>query len=1075
MASQYGVAVEFSAKTRELDAAVSKLKGVDAVASKLQGKLGSTGREFQTAANGMRYYIDAIGKARKENGQFVSTAEAAAAGIKRQGAAAQGAAGAIRGLASAFAGLSIGNKLRGAFMDAANLDATNARAKNLTQTYGQLAGIQAVATKSAAKFQISNEQSLSDLVDLGNRLGAQGTSLKDIQNIYEGFNTLLIKNKVGAQQASAAQLQLNQALGSGRLAGEEFNAISESAPQLLDEVARILKKSRGELKQLASDGEISSQVLIQALTNIRTQGAGDLESALSGPAGEMRRFNKALSDFSVTVGQELLPAVTPLLKAGTELLKLFGTLPGPVKTAAVGMTALGAAALVAAPAIGTVVSALAALNGAAIGGALLAAGPWLAAAAGIAALGKALYDTNDDFRNFTNNIGGVVASDFNSAVDRMAADADDSANAIAIAYQDLQRKLAPIGSNIQKMFTAAFGNTSKAADVSAKQSTNAFSNFFSSIVSQGAAAFGQLSSLVSSWWSNLPAPIRNHFSGGAIGDLVGGLNYAGGATRRATQGPGYGQTSRFAGARDAAHARAQTITGATQPPAALTASAGGGGAGAKPSKTEQKLMTLTGLALNAGFSPANARIMAAIALAESGGNTMAHNTNRATGDNSYGLWQINMIDRLGPERRRQFGLQSNEQLFNPQINAQAAKGVFDSQGFGAWSVFKSGAYKQFLGQDATVNGGDASDVAQAYLEQQQALEQSLQAGRELAQQFERELAIRNAITPLEREILQIKHDTADRQVQIDALLDKEQQTMLTLLNTDLERLRVLEAQVKAFYDQADAAGVLAEKMQGIGGKAFGGSTGGASGFAPGMPNLSPGSGSGDKLGEQFSKVKQELADLQNPVNQITAGAQAIGSAFGTAFKDVASGAKTAEQALADAFQSIGNHFLDMASQMIAKWIEMQIIGLATSLLGGLGSPTGAAASGGYKLPSGGGFAQGFSMPPMFEGGGYTGDGARAGGLDGKGGFPAILHPGETVKDHRASSARAALKGGEGGAAPTINIQTGNVVQFEGANYVSMADFEMGLAKAANQGAERGHRKTLDKLRQSPQTRRSLGM
>jgi hypothetical protein len=37
--------------------------------------------------------------------------------------------------------------------------------------------------------------------------------------------------------------------------------------------------------------------------------------------------------------------------------------------------------------------------------------------------------------------------------------------------------------------------------------------------------------------------------------------------------------------------------------------------------------------------------------------------------------------------------------------------------------------------------------------------------------------------------------------------------------------------------------------------------------------------------------------------------------------------------------------------------------------------------------------------PGFDGGGYTGNGARVGGVDGKGGFPAILHPNETVVDH----------------------------------------------------------------------------
>ena len=37
--------------------------------------------------------------------------------------------------------------------------------------------------------------------------------------------------------------------------------------------------------------------------------------------------------------------------------------------------------------------------------------------------------------------------------------------------------------------------------------------------------------------------------------------------------------------------------------------------------------------------------------------------------------------------------------------------------------------------------------------------------------------------------------------------------------------------------------------------------------------------------------------------------------------------------------------------------------------------------------------------PTFDGGGFTGYGSRSGGIDGKGGFPAILHPNETVLDH----------------------------------------------------------------------------
>ena len=48
----------------------------------------------------------------------------------------------------------------------------------------------------------------------------------------------------------------------------------------------------------------------------------------------------------------------------------------------------------------------------------------------------------------------------------------------------------------------------------------------------------------------------------------------------------------------------------------------------------------------------------------------------------------------------------------------------------------------------------------------------------------------------------------------------------------------------------------------------------------------------------------------------------------------------------------------------------------------------------------------------FAGGGYTGDGARSGGVDGQGGFPAILHPQESVVDH-FDAARGAMGRGDG--------------------------------------------------------------
>lgn len=101
-------------------------------------------------------------------------------------------------------------------------------------------------------------------------------------------------------------------------------------------------------------------------------------------------------------------------------------------------------------------------------------------------------------------------------------------------------------------------------------------------------------------------------------------------------------------------------------------------------------------ARKAGFPEEKIRTMTAIAMAESGGKAKAHNPNASTGDNSFGLFQINMLGGMGPERRKAFGINSNEQLFDPGINAKAAKSIFDSQGLNAWSVYRSGKYKDYL-------------------------------------------------------------------------------------------------------------------------------------------------------------------------------------------------------------------------------------------------------------------------------------------------------------------------------------------------------------------------------------------
>jgi hypothetical protein len=88
-----------------------------------------------------------------------------------------------------------------------------------------------------------------------------------------------------------------------------------------------------------------------------------------------------------------------------------------------------------------------------------------------------------------------------------------------------------------------------------------------------------------------------------------------------------------------------------------------------------------------GFEGQGLKTAWAVVMTESNGRPKAHNSNTRTGDNSYGLFQINMIGALGDARLEKFELKKNEELLDPVTNAEiaffmSAKGT----DFSAWKV-----------------------------------------------------------------------------------------------------------------------------------------------------------------------------------------------------------------------------------------------------------------------------------------------------------------------------------------------------------------------------------------------------
>jgi hypothetical protein len=116
---------------------------------------------------------------------------------------------------------------------------------------------------------------------------------------------------------------------------------------------------------------------------------------------------------------------------------------------------------------------------------------------------------------------------------------------------------------------------------------------------------------------------------------------------------------------------------------------------------------IAAFAKQAGVKGDNLAIAVAVALAESGGNTEAHNP--IPPDDSYGLWQINFYGGLARERKAWFGVTNLFALFDPALNAKYMYRISNGgTNWSGWSTYTSGKYRVYLarGKVAAQNAGE---------------------------------------------------------------------------------------------------------------------------------------------------------------------------------------------------------------------------------------------------------------------------------------------------------------------------------------------------------------------------------
>lgn len=170
--------------------------------------------------------------------------------------------GAIAGAVAAYASFSGLEKLVGMSDEYAHTSARVAMMNDGLQTTGEL---QDKIYKAAQNAYSPFEDTVEMVAKLGNNAANAFSSSAEVVDFAELIQKQFTIAGTSAIEASNASLQLTQALGSGVLRGDELNSIFEQAPNLIQNIADYLEVPIGAIREMASEGEITAEIVKQSM------------------------------------------------------------------------------------------------------------------------------------------------------------------------------------------------------------------------------------------------------------------------------------------------------------------------------------------------------------------------------------------------------------------------------------------------------------------------------------------------------------------------------------------------------------------------------------------------------------------------------------------------------------------------------------------------------------------------------------------------------------------------------------------------------------------------------------------
>lgn len=318
---------DFTAAAQQSGAALDEMAGSGGRTLEVLEEINSTVQKMASSSNGAASGQDRLNSS-----------------MRSGASAADNLARKIMGLAAAYVGLQSAQKLVNLSdtwtQTTARIDRMNDGAQTTPQVQDMIF--------NAAQRSRGDYQDTADMVaKLGTLAPDAFDSTAEVVAFAEQINKQFTLAGTNAQGAQAAMLQLTQAMSSGVLRGEELNSVLEQAPTITRAIADYMGVTIGEMRELASEGQITADVVkaaifdaaeetnaafdsipmtfSQAMTMVKNEGLNALRPVLE----ELNNFlnsdigRDALNGFisAVRMGGEMLLWLLQLVESGAAFIQ----------------------------------------------------------------------------------------------------------------------------------------------------------------------------------------------------------------------------------------------------------------------------------------------------------------------------------------------------------------------------------------------------------------------------------------------------------------------------------------------------------------------------------------------------------------------------------------------------------------------------------------------------------------------------------------------------------------------------------------------------------------------------------